>query len=174
MSPEDKRAQICKVPTKIENSNFPDQVPRGWLSIQVGGYKSRGKSQPASHAAHTHVWPQGAIKSTLLGNWNRLQPSALIWTRGWTGPGTSSAAPWMLDYCHPVLFCCLVAQLCLNLFDSMDCSLPGSSVHGIIQAKILEWVAISFARGSSQPRDRIQVSCIAGRCFNLWATSEAV
>ena len=93
-------------------------MPRGWLSIQVGGYKSRGKPQPASHAAHTHVWPQGAIKSTLLRNWNRLQPSALIWTRGWTGPGTCSAAPWMLDYCHPVLFCCLVAQLlsCVQLF----------------------------------------------------------
>ena len=48
------------------------------------------------------------------------------------------------------------------LSDSMDCSLPGSSVHGILQARILEWVAIPFSRGSSQPRDRTQVSCIAG------------
>ena len=55
----------------------------------------------------------------------------------------------------------------------MDCSLPGSPVHGILQARILEWVAISFSRGSSQPRDWTQVSCIAGRCFNLWATREA-
>ena len=47
----------------------------------------------------------------------------------------------------------------------MDCSLPGSSVHGIFQARVLEWVAISFSRGSSQPRDRTRVSCIAGRCF---------
>ena len=47
----------------------------------------------------------------------------------------------------------------------MDCSLPGSSVHGIFQARILEWVAISFSRGSSQPRDRTQVSCIVGRRF---------
>ena len=46
----------------------------------------------------------------------------------------------------------LVTQSCLTLFDSMDCSLPGSSVHGILQARILEWVAISFPRGSSQPR----------------------
>ena len=52
----------------------------------------------------------------------------------------------------------------------MDCSLPGSSVHGILQARILEWVAISFSRGSSQPRNRTQVSHIAGRRFNLWAT----
>ena len=50
---------------------------------------------------------------------------------------------------------------------------PGSSIHGILQARILEWVAISFSRGSSRPRDRTQVSCIAGRCFNLWATREA-
>ena len=45
----------------------------------------------------------------------------------------------------------------------MDCKLPGSSVHGIFQARVLEWVAISFSRGSSQPRDRTWVSCIAGR-----------
>ena len=46
----------------------------------------------------------------------------------------------------------LVTKLCLTLCNSMECSLPGSSVHGILQARILEWVAISFSRGSSQPR----------------------
>ena len=51
-----------------------------------------------------------------------------------------------------IRYCYLVAKLCLPLCDPMDCSLPGSSVHGISQAKILEWVAISFSRGSSQPR----------------------
>ena len=55
----------------------------------------------------------------------------------------------------------------------MDCILPGSSVGGILQARILEWVAIPFFRGSSQPRDWTQVSCIAGRRFNLWASREA-
>ena len=55
----------------------------------------------------------------------------------------------------------------------MDCSLPGSSVHGIFQAKVLEWVAISFSSGSFQPRDWTQISCIADRCFTVWATSEA-
>ena len=50
----------------------------------------------------------------------------------------------------------------------MDCSLPGSSIHGIFQARILEWVAISFCRGSSWPRDWTQVSCIAGRLFTSW------
>ena len=48
----------------------------------------------------------------------------------------------------------------------MDHNLPGSSVHGIFQARVLEWVAISFSRGSSQPRDRTRVSSIAGRHFN--------
>ena len=52
----------------------------------------------------------------------------------------------------------------------MDCGLPGSSVHGILQARILEWVAISFSRGSFHPRDRTQVSCIEGRLFTVWAT----
>ena len=52
----------------------------------------------------------------------------------------------------------LVAQSCQTLCDPMDCSLPASSVHGILQAKILEWVAMPFSRGSSSPRDRIWVS----------------
>ena len=66
-----------------------------------------------------------------------------------------------------------VAQSCPTLCHPVDCSPPGSSVHGILQARILEWVAISFSRGSSWPRDRTQVSCIAGRHFTLWATREA-
>ena len=66
-----------------------------------------------------------------------------------------------------------VAQLCLTLCDPVDCSPPGSSIHGILQARILERVAISFSRGSSRPRDWTQVSSIAGRWFNLWATREA-
>ena len=65
-----------------------------------------------------------------------------------------------------------IAQLCPALCDPMDCSLPGSSNLGIFQARILEWVAISFSRRSSQPRDWTQVSCTVGRCFTIWATSE--
>ena len=55
----------------------------------------------------------------------------------------------------------------------MNCSLPGSSIHGILQARILECVAISFSRGTSWPRNWTQVRCIAGRCFTDWATREA-
>ena len=59
------------------------------------------------------------------------------------------------------------------LCDPTDCSLPGSSVHGILQVRIMEWVAILFTRGSSWPRDGTQVSHIPGRFFTIWATREA-
>ena len=62
---------------------------------------------------------------------------------------------------------------CPTLCNSMDCSPPGNSIHGIFQTRILEWVAISICRGSSQPRDQTQVSPIAGRLFTIWATKEA-
>ena len=60
-----------------------------------------------------------------------------------------------------------VAQSCPTLCDPMDCSLPGSSIHGIFQARILEWVAISFSRGSSQPRDWSRVALMLGRHFTV-------
>ena len=65
-----------------------------------------------------------------------------------------------------------VAQSCLTLCNPMDYSLPGSSVHGIFQTRVLEWVAIAFSRGSSQPRDWTRVSHIVGRHFTVWATRE--
>ena len=65
-----------------------------------------------------------------------------------------------------------VTQSCPTLCDPMDCSLPGSSVHGIFQAIVLEWIAISFSSGSSRPRDGTQVSCIVDRRFTIWATRE--
>ena len=64
-------------------------------------------------------------------------------------------------------------QSCPALCHPMGCSLLGSSVHGILQARILEWVSIPFFRGSSQPRDRTQVSWTVGRFFTIWATWEA-
>ena len=64
-------------------------------------------------------------------------------------------------------------QSCLIHCNPMDCSPPGSSVLGISQARLLEWVAMPSSRGSSPPRDRSQVSCIAGRFFTIWATREA-
>ena len=98
---------------------------------------------------------------------HRRQPSRL--PRPWDSPGKNTGVG-----CHFLLQCVKVksesevAQLCLTLGDPMDCSLPGSSVHEILQTRILEWVAISFSRGSFQPRDRTRVSCvscIAGEFF---------
>ena len=82
-------------------------------------------------------------------------------------------------YCHPASLIYTqsewvseVTQSYPTLCDPMDCSLPGSSVHEIFQAWVLEWVAISSSRGSSQPRDRTQASHIVGRRFTIWATRE--
>ena len=95
--------------------------------------------------------------------------------------------PTLTSYCHPESIVCsrthsswcicykwvLVVQSYLTLWDPMDCRLPGFSVHGVLQARILRWVAIPFSRGSSLPRDQTQVSCPAGRSSTVWATKEA-
>ena len=74
----------------------------------------------------------------------------------------------------PILYvcccCCLVTKSCPTLRDPMNCSLPGSSIHGISQARILEWVAIFFSRGSSWPRDWIHISCFGRQNLYHWAT----
>ena len=67
----------------------------------------------------------------------------------------------------------LVAQSCPSLRDPVDCSPPGSSVRGILQARILEWVAMPSSRGTSQPRNGTEVSCIVGDFFTSRATWEA-
>ena len=69
--------------------------------------------------------------------------------------------------------CCLVTKLCLNLCNLMDCSPPGSSVHGILQARTLEWVAISFSREPSWPRDWTRLFCNGRQILYHWATREA-
>ena len=71
------------------------------------------------------------------------------------------------------LVCAKSLQLCPTLCNPMDCHLPGFSVHGILQARILEWIAIPFSRGTSQPRDQTLVSCIAGKFFTVRVTREA-
>ena len=68
----------------------------------------------------------------------------------------------------------LVAQSCLTLATPWTVALPGSSVHGIFQARILEWVAIYFSRGSSQTKDLTHISCLAGRFFTTSAPWEVL
>ena len=77
-----------------------------------------------------------------------------------------------IEYHWPV--CWLVTQSCPTLCNPVDCGPPGSAVHGILQARILEWVASSLSRISSWPRNRTRVSIIAGRFFTIWATREAL
>ena len=71
------------------------------------------------------------------------------------------------SYVYICYMLCLVTQSCPTCCDPMDCSLPGSSVHGIPQARILEWIPMISSRGSSQPRDQTQVSHIAGGFFTI-------
>ena len=71
-----------------------------------------------------------------------------------------------------IILSVLVIQSCPTLGNPMDCNPPGSSVYGILQARIREWVAIPFSRGSFQPRDQTQVSSVADRFFTVWATRE--
>ena len=94
------------------------------------------------------------------------------WAPGWDVPGNGrvQARPLGREYklcslCVCVCVCVLVIQSCLTLCSHMDCSPPGSSVLGVLQARILEWVAMPFFRESSRFRDRTQVSCSAGRFF---------
>ena len=85
--------------------------------------------------------------------------------------GVIESWAWLSDWAEPKLVWSwkivkvLIAQPCPTLCDPMDCSLLGSSVHGIFQSRILEWVAIPFLRGSYWPRDWTQVACIAVRFF---------
>ena len=108
---------------------------------------------------------------------------------GFSGQGYLSGLPWPLpgdlpdSGIKPVSpespalqadsLCVLVTQLCPTPCNPMDCSAPGSSVNRIFQVRTLEWVAISFSRGSFWPRDWTQVSCNEGRLFNIWVTREA-
>ena len=138
--------------------------------------------ETSSHLTSLHLScckeTEGITNKDLLNStWNSAQ--CYIWQLGWEE--CLGENEYMCMYGKvPLLFTwnyhnivnrlCEVTQSCPTLCDPMDCSLPGTSIHGIIQARILEWVAISFSRGSSWPRDW---TCIEGLHFNIWATREA-
>ena len=120
---------------------------------------SRGSSQ-------TRNWTQVSIVGGFLTSWVTKE-GILYFTNPRVLPGflcrkvlttSTTCATYLLPplplckMCSlPCCCCCLVAKSCLTLCDPMDCSPPGSSIHGILQARVLEWVAISFSRGSSRP-----------------------
>ena len=95
-----------------------------------------------------------------------------IWPNSGSVIFTVAAAD-VMCVCVCVCVCVFVSQLCLAFCKSMDCSLPGSSVHRLLQTRILEWVAIPFFRRSAWSRDWAWVSSIEGRFFTIWATREA-
>ena len=78
----------------------------------------------------------------------------------------------MMNWSHECVCVCVCGSIMSDSLQPIHCSPPGYSVHGILQARILEWVAIPFSRGFSQPRDWTWVSHIAGRFFTIWATRE--
>ena len=130
-------------------------------------WEQEEKGETEDEMVGWHHWLNGHESEQILGDSERhrhlvcCSPVAKSWT--WLSSWTTAMSMWKA----------LVSQLCPTLCDPMDCSPPGSSVHGILQARILEWVAISFSRGSSQPRDWTQLSHTAGRLFTHWATREA-
>ena len=95
--------------------------------------------------------------------WMEFRGKATAVKQAQPGPGGADSQG------HWKGFACVLKSLqsCLTLCDPLDCNPPGSSVHGISQARIMEWVSIPFSRGSSRPRDRTPVSCIAGRFFTV-------
>ena len=118
---------------------------------------------PASRCVSHHLWtPQFACLSFPPGIPSHHFHSSTV-----------NQAPFVSEFRQPVCGACSCTQLCLTLHHPMDCSLPDSSIHGISQAGILEWVAIPLSQGSSSPRDRPQVSCIGKQILYHWDTWEA-
>ena len=117
--------------------------------------------------------PDLGYNNFMIARWKDRKNIGSWWFSWWARTNMEAQIP--LNFLHLkcntfLSHCVLVAQSCLTLCSPVDCSLPGSSVHGILQARILQWVAISFSRGSSRLRDQTQVSCIVGGCFTIWAT----
>ena len=142
---------------------------------------------------HVINWKKPILKGYILCNSNNtnsgkgktMETVKILVIRGWVVESNKEVKhsgylgrwKWSV-WCHNngrmlLCVCVLIVQSCLTLCNPMHCSPPGFSVHDILQARILEWVAISFSRGSSQPRDGTWVSDVAGRLFTIWATREA-
>ena len=135
--------------------------------------------------------PQQQRQKVLTGKWNQtfiflnFLHMELLWSRNTLNKTTwikSLATKWGNSLINQqagkhylrVGVVILIPKSCLTLWDPRDSSLPGFSVHWIFQARILEWVAISFSRESSWPRDWTRVFCNVGRFFTIWATRETL
>ena len=132
------------------------------LMVQKPPY--RGQSLPTKFPSYPKfaIYPQHPFSSVCS---DKHHVSSLLTADPWASALDTGFSKLMEHVC-------LVAQSCLTLCDPTDCSPPGSSVHGILQARILGWIVISFSRGSSQPRKWNLVSRTAGRFFTNWATGK--
>ena len=93
--------------------------------------------------------------------WDELHQT--VWNTGYISKPHFTFHTDRGQFCLILASCCLIAESCPALCDPVDCSPPGSSVHGILQARILEWAAVSVSRGCSQPRDQTHISCTGRR-----------
>ena len=138
----------------------PAQENRAFSSMLVGSERRvSGTEQGGTSRVRSSWGPRPASVLKEAEQEEALPAAQGLWVYG------PQRAAWT-----PVKVKLLVIQSCPTLFDLMHGSLPSSSVHGILQARILELVAISFSRGSSQPRGRTWVSSIASSFFTIWAT----
>ena len=151
-----------------------------WAVIPFSRGSSQARDWTRSPTLHVHSLPPeppGKPQNTGVGGLTLLQQ---IFPK----PGTKLGSPAFqvdslpAEHCQApikikVLCCsCLVTKSCPTLCDLMVYSPPGSSVHGVLQARILEWVAIFFSRGSSQPRDQSKVSCTGRQILYHWETGK--
>ena len=152
----EKETLLCKLLTKARWAALSLLHTQKHASTSWENTESSEPNSQSHALVPISFWETDAMSvlTTILARW----PAAILWCQGsfpWAHGGESESES-------------EVAQSWQTLCDPMDCTLQDSSVHGIFQAGVLEWVAISFSRGSSQPRDRTQVSCIPGRCFTIW------
>ena len=115
---------------------------------------------------------RGCVKrGTLLHCWWEFKLVQPLWQMVWRFLKIKIELP-CVCVCARARACAKLLQSCPTLWDPVDYTLPGSSAHGVLQTRILEWISIAYSRGSSQPRDQTWVSCISGRFFTIWATWE--
>ena len=153
-----------------------------WGDIQdIWGFSggSDGKKESACHARDLDsILVLGRSPEEGMATHSSILPWRIPWMEEPGGPQSMGSQRVRHDWVNnnftffKVFVRMLVAQSCLTLCNSMNYNMPDSSVCGILQARILEWVAISFSRRSFQPRDQTQVTCIAGKFFTIWATNK--
>ena len=159
MSPQSFVTEYGSMDSAVTCSSSWPSLTLSWSSLLVSHEPDISSSVTSQFRPYSHSWLAPSL-------WLPLHPSLLAYA--W--PHHSSPP---LAGCHHC-YCCLVTKPCLSLCDPpMDCNLPDSSVHGILQAKIMERVAISFFRGSSRPRDWTRVSCISRRILYHRTTRKA-